>query len=90
MSNLLSTAKQVLIEGAMQTFDTFREGLPLERSAYVEHFKALGSIIYTIDSTQSLSELILRLELGGFERIGYFKEDDKMLSNFLKVVNESR
>ena len=90
MGNLLSTAKQVLIEGAMETFDTFRECIPLTKIDYKLHYSSLGEVIFNIDSTESFSELIKKLEEGQFERIGYFQGDDEMLSNFLKVVNESR
>jgi hypothetical protein len=90
MSNLLSTAKQVLIEGAMQTYDTFRNDIELSKEEYRRHYSNLGEVIFNIDSTEAFSELIRKLEVGQFEQIGYFLDDEDMLVEFLKVVNESR
>lgn len=90
MSNLLSTAKQVLIDGAMQTYDTFRNDIELLKGEYRRHYSNLGEIIFNIDNTESFSELISKLETGQFEQIGYFPGDEDMIVEFLKVVNESR
>jgi len=90
MSNLLSTAKQVLIDGANELFEINRADIELTKEEYNRHYSGLGSILFEIDSIKSFSELISKIEKGDFEELGYLAEDDDMLEEFLKVVNESK
>ncbi len=90
MSNLLSTAKQVLIDGANELFEINRADIELTREEYIRHYSRLGATLFTIDRVESFSELISKLEKGDFEEIGYFSGDEDMLGEFLKAVNESR
>ena len=90
MSNLLSTAKQVLIEGANELFEINRADIELTEAEYKRHYSNLGAVLFSIDRVNTLSELIYKIEKGDFEELGYCSEDEDMLSEFLKVVNESR
>jgi len=90
MSNLLSTAKKVLKEGSIEFYICMSEDLPLEKNEFKRHFGNLGEVICEIDSVNSFSELISKMEKGDFEMIGYFPGDDDMLEEFLKAVKEAQ
>lgn len=88
MSNLLSTAKNVLKTQAIEVYESFAEDLPLEKSEYVRHYKNLGEILFEIDSIKTFSEFILKVENEDFGQIGLVDEDG--LEEFLDRVRESQ
>jgi hypothetical protein len=90
MSNLLSTAKQVLFNHAVEFYNIMGEDLPLEREEFKRHYSNLGEVLFEIESIESFTDLISKLETNFFSQLGYHNSDEDMLSEFLKVVNESR
>ena len=90
MSNLLSTAKNVLKETAIELYNNFADDLPLEKEEFKRHYSNLGTILFEIDSIESFTDLISKLETNFFSEIGYHTDDEDMLEEFLKAVNESR
>jgi hypothetical protein len=90
MSNLLSTAKEVLKEHSVGFYSTFAEDLPLEKAEFKRHYSNLGEVLFEIESIESFTDLISKLENDFFSQLGYCSEDEDMLEKFLKAVNESR
>lgn len=90
MSNLLSNAKKVLKESAIELYNIYAEDLPLEVEEFKRHYSNLGEILFEIDSINSLSGLILKMEEGDFDQLGYCKGDDSMLEEFLETVKKSQ
>jgi hypothetical protein len=90
MSNLLSTAKKVLKEGAIELYNIYAEDLPLEKEEFRNHFGNLGEILFEIDSVEKFSDLIVKIENGDFDQLGYHSGDDDMLEEFLKAVKEAQ
>jgi hypothetical protein len=86
MSNLLSTAKQVLIDGANELYEMRRSDLELDALSYRHHYSNLGEIIFQIDCYESFGELITSMENGDLDMIGYSKGDDYLIEEFLKAV----
>lgn len=89
MANLLSTAKNLLIEQAVDVYKAFAEDLPLERAEFQRHYSNLGEILFEIESIESISQLISKIENGHFSLIGLC-EDEEELEDFLNRLNESR
>jgi hypothetical protein len=90
MSNLLSTAKKVLRDHSIELYQIFGEDIPLEKAEFQKHYSELGETLFEIESIESFSDLISKLESGFFSQLGYHPDDEDMLEEFLKAVNESR
>jgi hypothetical protein len=90
MSNLLSTAKKVLKEHAIELYNNFAEDLPLEKEEFKRHYSNLGEILFEIDSIQTVNELFNKLTKGDFEQLGYHPDDEDMLEEFLRNVREAQ
>ena len=90
MSNLLSTAKKVLKEQAIELYNNFAEDLPLEKAEFERHYSNLGAILFYIDSIESFTDLISKLESNFFNEIGYHTDDEDMLDEFLRNVREAQ
>ena len=90
MSNLLSTAKQTLIDQANELFEIRRTDLDFDIVDYVGHYQNLGEIIFQIDSYESFGELITSMEKGDLERLGYFTNDDYLIEEFLLAVESNQ
>jgi hypothetical protein len=87
MKNALSTAKMVLINYATDLFTDRRTDLPLTQ--YPAHYENLGLLIQQIDQYPSLGHIISDMENGKLEVLGYFKDDDEEVMEFLKEVRDS-
>jgi len=61
MGNLLSTAKQILIENAQLLYSDRRTDLELNLEDYQDHFQNLGAMIFQIDSYKSLGDIYGKL-----------------------------
>ena len=90
MSNLLSTAKKVLKEHAIELYNIFAEDLLLNKAEFERHYSNLGVILFNIESLKSFSEVISKLESNFFEEIGYHNSDEDMLEEFLRNVKEAQ
>jgi hypothetical protein len=90
MSNLLSTAKKVLKEHSIELYEIFGEDIPLEKEEFKAHYSNLGEILFEIESIESFSDLISKLETGFFSELGYHPDDEDMLEEFLKAIEESK
>lgn len=84
MKNLLSTAKKVLVERAIELYNDRRSEIDFEE--YPDHYASLGEIIWQIDAIDSFAELVKKLEVGRFEAIGLFPTDEDMMEVFLSDV----
>ncbi len=90
MANLLSTAKKVLRDHSIELYQIFGEDIPLEKEEFQRHYSNLGEVLFEIESIESFTDLISKLESGFFSQLGYHPDDEDMLEEFLRVVNESR
>jgi len=90
MSNLLSTAKKVLKEQAIELYNNFAEDLPLEKAEFERHYSNLGKMLFEIDSIESFTDLISKLESNFFSEIGYYTDDEDMLEEFLENIREAQ
>ena len=90
MPNLLSTAKKVLFDHAVEIYQLFGEDLPLEKEEFKRHYSNLGEVLFEIESIESFTDLISKLETGFFSQLGYHPDDEDMLEEFLKAVEKSR
>ena len=90
MSNLLSTAKKVLKEHAIDLYGHFADDLPLEKEEFKRHYSNLGEILFEIDSIESFTDLISKLETNFFSELGYHTDDEDMLEEFLRNVREAQ
>jgi hypothetical protein len=88
MSNLLSTAKQVLIDRATEMYEMRREGLEFDALSYQQHYKDLGAIIFQIDSYKSFGDILNDIEEDNLQEIGYFGADEDVLESFVKLVQK--
>jgi len=86
MSNLLSTAKQLLIERAQTIYDDRRSDLDFDALSYRSHYSNLGELIFQIDAYESLGDLIKDIEDDNLQELVYFEADEDMLEKFLKQV----
>lgn len=84
---VLNRAKKLLIERTTEMFINRRD--ELEFDEYADHFQEMGIMISMIDETESLGQLITKLEKGEFEVIGLFTSDDDMLEEFLRDLVKS-
>jgi len=90
MGNLLSTAKQTLIQVATCIYDDRRSDLDDTVESYRNHYRNLGSIIYQIDSYRTLGNILNDIEDGNLEQLGYFSGDHFVVEAFLKAVRENQ
>ena len=74
MGNLLSTAKQVLIYGAIELYEMRRYELDLDIISYENHYQNLGSLIFQIDCYESLGDILNDMEKDNLQELGYFLE----------------
>ena len=88
MSNLLSTAKKLLTEQAIQVYQDFSDDIPLTKEDFKAHYAGLGEILFEIQSLESFSQLIVKIEKNDFAQIGFFGEDD--LEDFLDRVRNNQ
>jgi len=87
--SLLSTAKQVLIDGAIELYEMRRSGLDLDILSYEIHYRNLGSLIFQIDCYESLGDILNDMEKDNLQELGYFGGDEFLLEEFLKRVREN-
>ena len=90
MGNLLSTAKQVLIYGAIELYEMRRSELDLDILSYENHYQNLGSLIFQIDCYESLGDILNDMEKDNLQELGYFGADDFMIEEFLKAVKSNQ
>jgi len=90
MSNLLSTAKKVLFDHSVELYQIFGEGIPLEKEEFKRHYSNLGEVLFDIESIESFTDLISKLETGVFNELGYHTDDEYMLEEFLKAIEKSK
>ncbi len=90
MGNLVSTAKQVLIDGAIELYEMRRSDLDLDVLSYENHYRNLGSLIFQIDSYKSLGDILNDMENDNLQELGYFGGDDFLLEEFLKRVKSNQ
>ena len=90
MGNLLSTAKQVLIDGAIELYEMRRSDLDLDILSYENHYRNLGSLIFQIECYNSLGDILNDMENDNLQELGYFGADEYMIGEFLRVVRENR
>ena len=88
--SLLSTAKQVLIDGAIELYELRRSELDLDILSYEIHYRNLGSLIFQIDCYESLGDILNDMEKDNLQELGYFGGDQFLLEEFLKKVRENR
>jgi hypothetical protein len=87
--SLLSTAKQVLIDGAIELYELRRSELDLDILSYEIHYRNLGSLIFQIDCYESLGDILNDMEKDNLQELGYFGGDQFLLEEFLKKVREN-
>ena len=90
MSNLLSTAKKMLIERAQTIYDDRRVDLENDVKDYQNHYQNLGAIIFQIDSYKSLGDIINDIEKDNLAELGYWGADEDVVEEFLEDLNESK
>jgi hypothetical protein len=90
MGNLLSTAKQVLIDGAIELYEMRRSDLDLDVLSYENHYRNLGSLIFQIDCYESLGDILNDMEKDNLQELGYFGADEGLIEEFLRAVKESK
>jgi hypothetical protein len=90
MSNLLSTAKNLLKDQAIVLYDIYAEDIPLKKEDYRSHYANLGERLFEIDSINLFSELIAKLESNSFSELGYDSDDEDLLEEFLEKVKKSQ
>ena len=90
MGNFLSTAKKVLREHAIELYSIMGEDIPLDKVDFKLHYSNLGETLFEIESILTLNELLNKLTKGDFGQLGYHEDDEDMLEEFIKVVNESK
>jgi len=90
MSNLLSTAKQILIERAQTIYDDRRSDLELSLEEYQAHYRNLGAIIFQIDSYKSFGDILNDMENDNLPELGYWGADEDVLEEFLEDIEKNR
>ena len=56
MKNLLSIAKELLAQQAIECYQAFLEDIQLDKEKYISHFANLGEILYEIESIETFSK----------------------------------
>ena len=90
MKNLLSTAKQILVEGAQTIYDDRRLDIDFELIEYQQHYQNLGNIIFQIDSYKTLGDILNDMENDNLSELGYWAGDEDVIEEFLKAIEESK
>ena len=90
MSNLLSTAKKMLIERARTIYDDRRVDLENDVKDYQNHYQNLGAIIFQIDSYKSLGDIINDIEKDNLAELGYCGADEGVVEEFLEDLIKSK
>jgi hypothetical protein len=90
MSNLLSTAKQILIETAQTIYDDRRTDLERDLKDYQDHYKNLGAIIFQIDSYKSLGDILNDMENDNLSELGYWGADEGLVEDFISAVDRAK
>ena len=90
MGNLLSTAKQILVEGAQIIYNDRRTDLEVDLTDYQVHYQNLGAIIFQIDSYKSLGDILNDMENDNLSELGYWAGDEDVIEEFLKAIEESK
>ena len=90
MGNLLSTAKQVLIDGAIELYEMRRSDLDLDILSYENHYRNLGSLIFQIDCYNSLGDILNDMENDNLQELGYYGADEDLIEEFLRAVRENK
>ena len=84
MKNLLSTAKELLAQQAIEFYQAFLKDVQIDIEMYVSHFANLGEVLYEIESTETFSEFCTKVENGDFGEVGLADMED--LEVFLKKI----
>ena len=90
MKNLLSTAKQILVEGAQTLYDDRRADIEFDLTEYQDHYQNLGNIIFQIDSYKTLGDILNDMENDNLSELGYWAGDEDVIEEFLKAIEESK
>ena len=90
MKNLLSTAKQILVEGAQTIYDDRRADIEFDLTEYQDHYQNLGNIIFQIDSYKTLGDILNDMENDNLSELGYWAGDEDVIEEFLKAIEESK
>ena len=90
MKNLLSTAKQILVEGAQTIYDDRRADIDFNLTGYLYHYHNLGAIIFQIDSYKTLGDILNDMENDNLSELGYWGGDEYTIEEFLKAIEESK
>jgi len=90
MKNLLSTAKQILVEGAQILYDDRRADIDFDLTDYQSHYQNLGAIIFQIDSYKTLGDILNDMENDNLSELGYWAGDEDLIEEFLKSIEESK
>ena len=83
----LSVAKNILSNQAADLYMERRFDLSL--TEYPDHFANLAELIQQIDQYESIGHIVSDMENGKLEVLGYFKEDDEAVLEFLAEVRDS-
>ena len=86
MNNLLSTAKQILIEGAITLYSDRRTDLDDDALSYQIHYRNMGELIFQVDSYKSLGDILNDMENDNLQELGYYGADHDMIEEFLQEV----
>ena len=92
MSNLLFTAKTILIEGAQILYDQRRYDIMDEADSldYQAHYSNMGALIYQIDSYKSLGDILNDMENDNLSELGYYGGDEDLIEEFLKTIEKNK
>ena len=86
MSHLLSAAKKVLKDHAIEFYNIMGEDIPLVKEDFTLHYYNLGVVLFNIESIQTVNELFNKLSKGDFSELGYCSEDEDLIEEFLRAV----
>jgi hypothetical protein len=84
--DLLLKAQKVLRDHSVELYNIYGEDIPLEKEEYKRHYANLGEILFEIDSIESFTDLISKLESNFFSQLGYHSDDEDLIEEFLKAV----
>jgi len=92
MSNLLSTAKKILIDRAIDLYETRRMDLDLDFNieSYKDHYTDLGALIFQIDSCKSFGDILNDIEKDNLQELNYFAGDENVIEDFIAEVQNSQ
>ena len=90
MGNLVSTAKQILIDQASELYEARRSDLDKDALSYRSHYSNLGELIFQIDSYESLGDIIKDLENDNLQELGYWGADQAMIEDFLSDLLKNK